>query len=168
MTAYLIHHLTPFLLTWPLSCHLRSTSSFLGPLYLFLLSLAHLLWSWTLFFIFHLLILHSWSLIPHSFPHTPLGPPPNHLTSHLMDHLTILQSTITCHHSAVCSIPQHHHLTHYGLPAYDTLSIDCQLMMELYLDCQLIASSLPAHDVTLLYVTLLFCDLYCLWHPTCI
>jgi len=37
--------------------------------------------------------------------------------------------------------PQHHYLTHYGLPAHDVLSIDRQLMMELYLDCQLIASS---------------------------
>jgi len=39
VTAYLIHHLTSFLLTWPLSCHLGSTSSFLGSLCLFLLSL---------------------------------------------------------------------------------------------------------------------------------
>jgi len=91
--------------------------------------------------IFPPFILHSRSLVPHLFPHVPLGPPPNHLTSHLMDHLTIPQSTITCHHSAVCSIPQHHHLTHYGLLAHDALSIDHQLMMELYLDCQLIASS---------------------------
>jgi len=36
---------------------------------------------------------------------------------------------------------QHHHLTHYELPAHDALSINRQLMMELYLDCQLIASS---------------------------
>jgi len=86
-------------------------------------------------------ILRSRSLVSHSFPYTPLGPPPNHLTSHLIDHLTIPQSDIICHHSAVRSIPQHHHLTHYGLPAHDALSIDCQLMMELYLDCQLIASS---------------------------
>jgi len=27
--------------------------------------------------------------------------------------------------------PQHHYLTHYGLPAHDVLSIDHQLMMEL-------------------------------------
>ena len=46
-------------------------------------------------------ILHSWSLISYSFPHAPLGPSPNHLTSHLMDYLTIPQSDITCHHSAV-------------------------------------------------------------------
>jgi len=71
---------------------------------------------------------HSFS---HSFPHAPLGPPPNHLTNHLMNHLTIPQSIITCHHSAVRSIPQHHHLTHYGLPAH------CHIMM----DCQLIATS---------------------------
>jgi len=68
-------------------------------------------------------ILCSQSLIPHSFPYAPLGPPPNYLTSYLMDHLTILQSDITCHHSAVRSIPQHHHLTHYGLPAHDALSM---------------------------------------------
>ena len=85
-------------------------------------------------------ILHSRSLIPHLFPHAPLGPSPNHLTSHLMDHLTIPQSTITCHHSAVRSIPQHHHLSSYGLPAHDTLFLDHQLMMELYLE-------LPCHDV---------------------
>ena len=85
--------------------------------------------------------LHSWSLIPHLFPHALLGLPPSHLT--------ILQSTITCYHSAVCSIPQHHYLTCYGLQAHDALSIDRQLMMELYLDCQLIASSWW----TLLYVT---------------
>jgi len=36
---------------------------------------------------------------------------------------------------------QHPYLTYYGLPTHDVLSIDCQLMMELYLDCQLIASS---------------------------
>ena len=68
-------------------------------------------------------ILHSRSLVPHSFPHAPLGPPLNHLTSHLMDHLTIPQPTITCHHSAVRSIPQYHHLTLYGLPAH------CHIMM---------------------------------------
>jgi len=51
-----------------------------------------------------------------------------------MDHLTILQSTITCHHSAVCSIAQHHHLSFSELPAHDTLFLDCQLMMELYLE----------------------------------
>ena len=56
-----------------------------------------------------------------------------------MDHLTIPQSTITCHHSTVCSILQHHHLTLYGLPAHDMLFLDHQLMMELYLE-------LPAHD----------------------
>jgi len=77
--------------------------------------------SWTLFSFFRYFppfILCSWSLVPHSFPYAPLGPPPNHLTSHLMDHLTIPQSDITCHHSAVRSTPQHHHLTLYGLPAY--------------------------------------------------
>ena len=83
--------------------------------------------------IFPPFILCSQSLVPHSFPYIPLGPPPNHLTSHLMDHLTIPQSDITCHHSAVRSTPQHHHLTLYGLPAH------CHVMMELYLE-------LPAHD----------------------
>jgi len=56
-----------------------------------------------------------------------------------MDHLTIPQSTITCHHSAVRSIPQYHLLTLSGLPAHDGLFLDCQLMMELYLE-------LPRHD----------------------
>jgi len=83
--------------------------------------------------IFHHLFLRSQSLVPHLFPYVPLGPPPNHLTSHLMDHLTIPQSDITCHHSVVCSILQHHHLTHYGLPAHCHIMIDRQLMMELYL-----------------------------------
>jgi len=99
--------------------------------------------SWALPLIFsHFLpfILRSQSLVPHSFPHAPLGPPPNHLTSHLMDYLTIPQSTITCHHSAVHSTPQYHHLTPYGLPAHDALFLDCQLMMELYLE-------LPRHDM---------------------
>jgi len=73
-------------------------------------------------------------LVLHSFPYAPLGPPPNHLTSHLMDHLTIPQSTITCHHSAVRSILQHHHLSFFDLPAHDALFLDCQLMMELYLE----------------------------------
>jgi len=91
--------------------------------------------------IFRHLFLRSRLLIPHLFPHAPLGPPPNHLTSHLMDHLTIPQSTITCHHSAVRSIPQHHHLTLYGLPAHDALFLDRQLMMELYLE-------LPRHDAS--------------------
>jgi len=101
--------------------------------------------------IFPPFILCSQSLIPHSFPYVPLGPPPNHLTSHLMDHLTIPQSDITCHHSAVCSTLQHHHLTLYGLPAHYHIMMDCQLMMELYLE-------LLAHDEPLLYVTVLFCD----------
>src|ERR1700704_4751096 len=79
-------------------------------------------------------ISRSRSLIPHSFPYAPLGPTPNHLTSHLMDHLIIPQSTITCHHSAVCSIPQNHHLSLYGLPAHDMLFLVRQLMMELYLE----------------------------------
>jgi len=56
-----------------------------------------------------------------------------------MDHLTIPQSTITCHHSAVRSTPQYHHLTLYGLPAHDVLFLDHQLMMELYLE-------LPRHN----------------------
>jgi len=55
--------------------------------------------------IFRHFILRSRSLVPHSFPYAPLGPPPNHLTSHLMNHLTIPQSDITCHHSAVRSTP---------------------------------------------------------------
>ena len=89
--------------------------------------------------IFHHLFLHSQSLVPHSFPYVPLGLPPNHLTSHLMDHLTIPQSDITCHHSAVRSTPQHHYLTLYGLPAHCHVMMNRQLMMELYLE-------LPAHD----------------------
>ena len=97
-------------------------------------------WALSSFFrYFPTFIQHSWSLVPHSFPYTPLGPPPNHLTSHLMDHLTIPQSDITCHHSAVRSTLQHHHLTRYGLPAHCHVMIDRQLMMELYLE-------LPTHD----------------------
>jgi len=72
-----------------------------------------MLQSWALFFIFHYFpttYLCSQSLVPHLFPYVPLRPPPNHLTSHLMDHLIIPQSDITCHHSAVRSIPQHHQL----------------------------------------------------------
>jgi len=84
--------------------------------------------------IFPPFILRSQPLAPHSFPYAPLGPPPNHLISHLMDHLTIPQSTITCHHSAVRSTPQHHHLPLYGLTAHDALFLDRQLMMELYLE----------------------------------
>jgi len=80
--------------------------------------------------IFRHLFLCSRSLIPHSFPYALLGLPPNHLTSHLMDHLIILQSDITCHHSAVRSTPQHYHLAHYGLPAHCHVMIDCQLMMN--------------------------------------
>ena len=107
--------------------------------------------SWThlsFFAIFAHFILRSWSLVPHSFPYAPLGPPPNHLTSHLMDHLTIPQSDITCHHSAVCSILQYHHLT---------------LLWVASLWCATLRP--PAHDGailriasswwTLLYVTLL-------------
>jgi len=70
-------------------------------------------------------------------------------------------STVYYHMLLLCS-PQFPLFAHYRLPAHDVLSTACQLMMGLYLDCQLIASSLTAHDVTLLYVTLLFCDLYCL------
>jgi len=36
---------------------------------------------------------------------------------------------------------QYHHLTLYGLPAHDVLFLDCQLMMELYLE-------LPCHDAS--------------------
>jgi len=86
-----------------------------------------------LFSFFSPFILRSWSLVPHLFPYAPLGPPPNHLTSHLMDHLTIPQSDITCHHPAVRSILQHHHLTLYGLPAH------CHVMMRP-----------PAHDEAIL------------------
>jgi len=57
-----------------------------------------------------------------------------------MDHLTNPQSTITCHHSAVRSIPQYHYLTLLGLPAHDAPLRSCQLMMELYLE-------LPRHDL---------------------
>ena len=84
-------------------------------------------------------ILRSRSLVPYSFPHAPLGPSPNHLTSHLMDHMTNPQSTITCHHSAVRSIMTCPHLTLYGLPAHDAPLRSRQLMMELYLE-------LPRHD----------------------
>jgi len=87
-----------------------------------------------------LFISRSRSLVPHSFPYAPLGPPPNHLTSHLMDHLTTPQSTITCHHSAVRSILPRHHLTLSGLPAHDAPLRSRQLMMELYLGP-------PRHDV---------------------
>jgi len=99
-------------------------------------SSCHLLRSWALFSfsaIFHHLFCTLSHSFPHSFPHAPLGPPPNHLTSHLMDHLTIPQSDITCHHSAVRSIPQHYHLTLYGLPAH------CHVMMRP-----------PAHDGAIL------------------
>jgi len=68
-----------------------------------------------------------------------------------MDHLTIPQSDITCHHSAVRSILQHHHLTHYGLPAHCHVMIDRQLMMELYLE-------LTRHDRTLLNISIFLCD----------
>ena len=87
-------------------------------------------------------ILRSRSLVPHSFPHAPLGPSPNHLTSHLMDHMTNPQSTITCHHSAVRSIMTCPHLTLFDLPAHDGVFLDCQLMMKLYLEP-------PRHDCTL-------------------
>ena len=66
-----------------------------------------------------------------------------------MDHLTILQSTITCHHSAVRSIPPHYHLSLYGLPAHDTLFLDRQLMMELYLE-------LTRHDLPYLIFSYFF------------
>jgi len=92
--------------------------------------------------IFHHFISCSRSLVPHSFPHAPLGPSPNHLTSHLMDHMTNPQSTITCHHSAVRSIMTCPHLTLFDLPAHDGLFLDCQFMMELYLEP-------PRHDFTL-------------------
>ena len=92
--------------------------------------------------IFHHFISHSRSLVPHSLPHAPLGPSPNHLTSHLMDHLTNPQSFITCHHSAVRSTPQHHCFSSFWLPAHDAPLRSCQLMMELYLE-------LPRHDFTL-------------------
>jgi len=87
-------------------------------------------------------ILRSRSLVLHSFPHAPLGPSPNHLTSHLIDHMTNPQSTITCHHSAVRSIMTCPHLTLFSLPAHDAPLRSCQLMMELYLE-------LPRHDFTL-------------------
>jgi len=94
------------------------------------------------FIIFHHFISRSRSLVPHSFPHAPLGPSPNHLTSHLIDHMTNPQSTITCHHSAVRSIMTCPHLTLFDLPAHDAPFRSCQLMMELYLE-------LPRHDFTL-------------------
>jgi len=89
--------------------------------------------------IFYHFILCSRSLVPHSFPHALLRLLPSHLRSHLIDHLTIPQSTITCHHSAVRSTLLCHHLTLSGLPAHDVLFLDRQLMMELYLE-------LPRHD----------------------
>jgi len=92
--------------------------------------------------IFHHFISRSQSLVSHSFPYAPLGPSPNHLTCHLMDHMTNPQSTITCHHSAVRSIMTCPHLTPFDLPAHDGLFLDCQLMMELYLEP-------PRHDFTL-------------------
>jgi len=82
----------------------------------------------------HHFISRSWSLVPHSFPHAPLGPLPNHLTSHLIDHMTNPQSTITCHHSAVRSIMTCPHLTLFDLPAHDAPLRSRQLMMELYLE----------------------------------
>jgi len=85
--------------------------------------------------IFRHLFLHSRSLIPYLFPYAPLGLPPDHL----MNHLTIPQSDITCHHSAVRSILQYHYLTLYGLPAHYHIMMDHQLMMRLYLE-------LPTHD----------------------
>ena len=57
-----------------------------------------------------------------------------------MNHLTNLQSFITCHHSAVRSTPQYHHLSLFVLPAHDTPLRSRQLMMELYL-------GLPHHDL---------------------
>jgi len=99
-------------------------------------------------------ISHSQLLIPHSFPHALLGPPPNHLTSHLMDHLTNSQSDITCHHSAVRSILQHHHLPLYELPVH------CQLMMWSPAHDGAILR-LPAHCQLMMNLTicdLLFCD----------
>jgi len=47
-------------------------------------------------------ILHSQSLVPHLFPHAPLGPPPNHLTSHLMNHLT--KFAVRYHMPSFCSL----------------------------------------------------------------
>jgi len=90
--------------------------------------------------IFPPFILRSQSLVLHSFPYAPLGPSPNHLTSHLMDHMTNPQSTITCHRSAVRSIMTCPHLTLSELPAHDVLFLDRQLMMEPYLE-------LPRHDI---------------------
>jgi len=49
-------------------------------------------------------------------------------------------SAVNYHMPLLCS-PQFPLFAYYGLPTHDTLSIDRQLMMELYLDCQLIASS---------------------------
>jgi len=57
-------------------------------------------------------------------------------------------SAVIYHMPLLCS-PQHHYLTFYGLPAYDVLSIDHQLMMELYLDCQL-RMNLAIHDPIIL------------------
>jgi len=98
--------------------------------------------SWALTPIFHHFISRSRSLAPYSFPHALLGPSPNHLTSHLIDHMTNPQSTITCHHSAVCSIMTCPYSILFGLPAHDAPLRSCQLMMELYLE-------LPRHDLTL-------------------
>ena len=74
--------------------------------------------------IFHHLFLHSQSLVPHSFPYTLLGLPPNHLTNHLMDHLTIPQSDR--YHMPSLRSPQHSAASPFSL--------------------LWIANSLPRHD----------------------
>jgi len=82
---------------------------------------------------FALLVTHS-PLVPSCAAQTATQSP-DKSPDESLDH-----STVNYHMPLLCSL-QHHYLTHYGLPAHDALSIDCQLMMELYLDCQLIASS---------------------------
>ena len=136
-----------------------------------------LLQSWALIFIFCLsclLVLHARSLIPHSFPHTPLGLPSSHLTSHLISHLTILQPFITCYCATVCSshcspimecqLTPFLLFSCYGLPTHDALSIDRQLMIELYLDCQLMMW--PYYIWLYCSVTAIVCDILLVYkHP---
>jgi len=55
-------------------------------------------------------------------------------------------SAVNYHMPLLCS-PQHHHLTHYGLPTHDALFLDHQLMMELYLE-------LPAHCQLMINLTI--------------
>jgi len=84
------------------------------------------------------LIFHFPPFLPTCFAllvtHSPLIPSRTAWTdTQSLDH-----SAVKYHMPLLHSL-QHHHLTYYGLPAHDALFLDCQLMMELYLE-------LPAHD----------------------